>query len=317
MTSIEVAVLIVSKNIKARKAKGFGIADSIMSILENTFFGPFFFEASLILRSSLLINSIILNSEVWYGVSKAEVEELEVVDQALLKRILEAPSTTPTPMLYLEMGCLPIRYIIMTRRIMYLHYLLTQDDDSLLSSFFMAQWENPVPGDWTEQVKIDLEKIKLDLTLETIKLMSKEEFQKVVKNAINKTAFAYLNVEKQKRDKVKHIEHRYLKLQPYLCPGNLNIREAKLLFHLRTRMVDVKENFRNKYPDTICPVCKGDLKDTQEHVLVCSVLNHDRNMIVKSPVVFSWIFGTDVVKQSEVTRLFQYLWNLRTKFLEN
>ena len=77
-----------TKNIKARKAKGFGIVDSIMSILENAFFGPFQFEVSLILRSSLLINSILLNSEVWYGISKAEVEELEIVDQALLKRIL-------------------------------------------------------------------------------------------------------------------------------------------------------------------------------------------------------------------------------------
>ena len=65
----------------------------------------------------------------------------------------------------------------MTRRIMYLHYLLTQDEDSLLSSFFMAQRENPVSGDWTEQVKMDLEKIKLNMTLEAIQMISKEEFQ--------------------------------------------------------------------------------------------------------------------------------------------
>jgi hypothetical protein len=38
-----------------------------------------------------------------------------------------------------------------------------------------------VSGDWTEQVKMDLEKIKLTMTLEAMKMMSKEEFQKVVK----------------------------------------------------------------------------------------------------------------------------------------
>ena len=158
---------------------------------------------------------------------------------------------------------------------------------------------------------MDLEKIKLNMTLEAIQLMSKEEFQKLVKVAIHKAAFTYLNAEK-----VKYVEHCYLKLQPYLCPGKLGVKEAKLLFQPRTRMVDVKENFRNKYPDTICPICKGNSKDTQEHVLECSVLIQDTNMIVKSQVVFSWIFGMDVVKQTEVTRLFQYLWNLRNKCLE-
>ena len=110
---------------------------------------------------------------------------------------------------------------------MYLHYLLTQDEDSLLSSFFHAQWDSPVPGDWTEQVKKDLELIKLDLALEAIKVISKDAFQKLVKVAIHKAAFVYLNSEKQKRDKVKHVEHRYLKLQPYLCPGEFEIKEGQ------------------------------------------------------------------------------------------
>jgi hypothetical protein len=153
-----------------------------------------------------------------------------------------------------------------------------------------------VSGDWTEQVKMDLEKIKLNMTLEAIIMMSKEEFQKVVKVAIHKAAFIHVNAVKEKRDNVKHVEHRYLKLQPYLYPGKVGVKEAKLLFQFRTRMADVKEIFINKYPDTTCPVCKGNSKDTQEHVLECSVLIQDTNMIVKSQVVFSWIFGMDVVK---------------------
>ena len=62
-----------SKNIKARKAKGFVIVDKISSMLEDIFFGPFYFEVALILRSSLFINSILLNSEVWYRLTKADV----------------------------------------------------------------------------------------------------------------------------------------------------------------------------------------------------------------------------------------------------
>jgi hypothetical protein len=106
-----------TKNIKARKDKGFGIVDQIISMLTDICFGPHFFQVALVLRSSLFINSILLNSEVWYGLSKTDIENLETVDNSLLKRILEAPCTTPNPMLFLELGCIPIRYIIISRRI--------------------------------------------------------------------------------------------------------------------------------------------------------------------------------------------------------
>ena len=90
-----------SKNIKARKGRGFGIINQIASMLDEICFGPHYFEVAMTLRSSLFISTNLLNSEVWYGLKKAEVQELEYVDQALLRRILEAPACTPTPMLYL------------------------------------------------------------------------------------------------------------------------------------------------------------------------------------------------------------------------
>ena len=46
------------KNIQARKEKGIGIVSQIMGILEGTIYGPYYFEVGLILRSSLLVNSI-------------------------------------------------------------------------------------------------------------------------------------------------------------------------------------------------------------------------------------------------------------------
>ena len=49
-------------NIKTRKGKGFGIVDKTSSMLEDIYFGPLHVEVSLVLRKSLLINSILLNS---------------------------------------------------------------------------------------------------------------------------------------------------------------------------------------------------------------------------------------------------------------
>jgi hypothetical protein len=68
------------KNVKARVVKGKGINKRILSILKGIPFGDFYFEMAVILRESLLVNSMLSNSESWYNVSKAESVLLETID---------------------------------------------------------------------------------------------------------------------------------------------------------------------------------------------------------------------------------------------
>ena len=51
-----------TKNVQDRRAKGMGNVDQIMDILNGTVFGPFYFEVGLLLRKTLLVNSIMANS---------------------------------------------------------------------------------------------------------------------------------------------------------------------------------------------------------------------------------------------------------------
>ena len=92
------------KNVKARVAKGKGIANRIISIIDGIPFGDFYFEVAMILRNSLLVSSMLSNSEAWYNVSKAELDLLETVDVNFLRNVLGAPKSTPVEMLYLELG---------------------------------------------------------------------------------------------------------------------------------------------------------------------------------------------------------------------
>ena len=127
------------KNVKARVAIGKGIANRIISIIDGIPFGDFYFEVAMILRNSLLVSSMLSNSEAWYNVSKAELDLLETVDVNFLRNVLGAPKSTPVEMLYLELGCIPFRELIRKRRISFLHYILNQDQDSMLYKFLMTQ----------------------------------------------------------------------------------------------------------------------------------------------------------------------------------
>ena len=66
----------------------------------------------------------------------------------MLRRIPETPVSTPKEMLYLEMGVVPIRFIIKMRRLNFPQYMLKEDEDSLVHSVLKAQLKTPSPGDW-------------------------------------------------------------------------------------------------------------------------------------------------------------------------
>ena len=197
--------------------------------MEKTFFTVF-----RILRDSLFINSILLNSEVWYSMSKSNIEELEKVDNILLKKVLEVPSSTPTAMIHLELGTIPIRFIIKTRRLMFLQYLLQENENSLLYKFFLAQIGDPKEGDWWLYTLQDIKDLNLQLTFHEIKIMTKEKFKAKVKLAAKKEALEWLNGQKQEFNKVKDIEHDQLEIQPYF---NSSTKQKKFLFTLRSRML--------------------------------------------------------------------------------
>ena len=109
-----------------------------MNILEEVSFGTFTIEVALILRQSLFLSSLLNNSESWYNVRKTEIDIMESADEKLLRKILEAPIKTPKCMLYLETGTLPIRFILISRRMMFLHYILNEGEKSILSRFSPA-----------------------------------------------------------------------------------------------------------------------------------------------------------------------------------
>ena len=108
-------------NIKERIGKGLGAVKQITQMLSDLCLGPFYYEAFSVLRSSLLLSSLISNSESWVGLTKKQISDLEFVDEELIRNIfsidqVKAHSKTPLELFYLETGSIPnIRYILMSR----------------------------------------------------------------------------------------------------------------------------------------------------------------------------------------------------------
>ena len=57
------------------------------------------------------------NSESWIDVTKQDIENLEKPDKMLMKTILGTHGNPCTVFMYLELGFLPVKYVIMKKRL--------------------------------------------------------------------------------------------------------------------------------------------------------------------------------------------------------
>ena len=229
-------------------------------------------HSALMLRQAMLHQVLLTNSETWLRLTKGDLKRLEGVDRSFFRRIFQVPTSTPIAFLYLETGCIPIRYVMKIKRIMYLHHILTRKEDALITQAFWAQVHKPLKDDWCMVVGEDLMSIGLgNLSYEDIKNMEQETLRKLLHKKTNETAFMDLLAEKEKSSKLKSLKYNSLAIQPYLTTeSNLTIREKRLLFRWRSHMIKVKQNLGIR--EAKCPHCK-EAGDTQYHLLTCPSLS--------------------------------------------
>ena len=203
-------------------------------------------------------------------------------------------------MLYLELGVVPLRYIIMSRRIMFYHSMIREPDTSLLYKFYMAQSKNPSTNDWCLTVQADLAKLKIEKTESEIKKLSDYRFRKIVNTAISKECVLYLERLKNSHSKVLHLSYNLLKMQVYLLPNQIPTQLSKFAFACKTRMVPVGANFKAGNRNPRCPLCKTEYA-SQSHLLECTMLVSD-NTVCKDVIKYDDLFSNNLAKMMTVVR---------------
>ena len=190
------------------------------------------------------------------------------MDRILLRKILSAHSKSPSESLYLELGILPITYIIKSRRLNFLHYILNRPDNDLLKKFFNIQNKYRVKNDWILTIQEDLELLGFPVNFEKIRTIKKNQFKKSIKEKVKMLAFQYLIKLKDEHTKMSNLSYDSLKIQSYFTSSKVSAKQAKSIFKFRTNMANVKENFHFMYNETnlSCPDCHQIL-DTQQHLL--------------------------------------------------
>ena len=261
-------------NISAVKKKSFGIIQKILSKLKSLKLRKYYFEGALILMLSMLRPSILYASETYYNLKETEIRHLERIEEDFLRKILKTGKGCPISQLYLELGVYPARFEIQKLRLLFLKYILDQNENSLVKQFFDLQINQPRKGDWASQIQSDLKQLNITESLEELKSMTHSKFKGRIKSQILIKSLEYL-LEKRKR-KGKEIIYQKLEMAEYLQPINsqLNIENKRKMFAIRNRMVNIKSNFKQKNEIQMC-IC-GQIEN-MEHIWNCEKLSSDKN----------------------------------------
>ena len=263
----------------------------------------------------MFINGILTNIEVRHGLKEEHITSLEQIDEYLLRKILKTGSKAPKESLYLECGAIPIRYMVKSRRLNYLHHLLTRKDKELISKIYNAQKDKPIKDDWYLSVQKDKEDLQINLTDSQIKHTKKQKFKSIVKEKCKRSAFNDLIKIKSQHSKGKEAEYKELRPQKYIKCKELTKNQKTLLYNLRFRMTDAKMNFKNMYIDTTCSLCKME-DDSIQHYLECSVLIENCTELFNDCIVrYEDIYGS-LKKQTRAAKLFEKVLRKRKELIE-
>ena len=93
----------------------------------------------MLLFNSIVVSRILVNCQTWTRLRKKDCESITICVQAGLKRILMTATSTPNCGVYLELGILPIEYVIKKRKMMFLHKILQNDKNNILYKIYEGQ----------------------------------------------------------------------------------------------------------------------------------------------------------------------------------
>ena len=285
-------------NIRKMKNKSIGVIKSTLNKLNSLNLRKYYFECSVILLNVMVRSSILYASEMYYDLKETEVRHLERIEETYLRKVLNTTKGCPITQLYLAVGHTPARFEIQKMRLLYLKYILEEEDTSLLSKFFKLQLEFPTKGDWASTCLNDLKELNIHNSLEEIKFMSKHAFTKVLKENGRKNAFEYLI--SKKGSKGKENNESDLSMAEYLLPSNtaLTISEKQQMFAVKNRMIEIPANFPNSKSEDTC-IC-GD-KEDMKHIFQCETINNGE----QPELEYEKIFEGNISEQIKVFRHFE------------
>ena len=233
-------------------------------------------DVRLLLMEIMVKATLLCSTEAWVNIRREEVESLNRGHYLVLRKVFEQKENTPYYGMLAETGYWPYSFVVVYKKMMYLHLLLNSDEKRIARRIILNQKHGEdSKKNWYNEVNYWIEELELKLEESEITTMLKSEWKKVVKERISKKVREEVT-EKLKTTKLRFIEDTERKDYVKEC----RMGEVREIMKIRLNMTELKPNFCGKYRDRICSACEKE-DETTEHVIQCQeykrLLGHELN----------------------------------------
>ena len=97
------------------------------------------YRATILLRQSLLLGSMLSNSEIWINITKLDLDLLEKPVAMVHRNILSDHGNPSKVFMFLELGTIPVRFVMMEKRLKFLRYILNESITSMIRQVYEVQ----------------------------------------------------------------------------------------------------------------------------------------------------------------------------------
>ena len=200
------------KNIRDKINKSVGNVNKIISAIHERPYGPHTFKAALLMRQGLMLSGMLSNAEAWTNITEGDITKLTMPD-TMLHRLLLSTSGNPSKVfMCLELGVVPVRNVLMSKRLNFLHYILNESTSSTINQVYQVLKADSRKGDFYNLVKKDLKDLNIQLDETAIRDHSKGQWKNLVKQLVKENALQNLTyenslLEKNKRNPIYRIKN--------------------------------------------------------------------------------------------------------------
>ena len=232
---------------------------TLIAVAEDREFRGIKMQAIWTLIQTCITPLITYASETWH-LSKQECKKLNQILDKIIRRVLMTPDATPREAIYIETGLLDVGTISDSKRLN-MKARLNREKSEL-----MAIVLNNPQCMWERDTKTKMERNNIE---NEDLIGSKYQTKANIKRATVKTFKQTIEKSAQGKSKMDY----FLELKEDWMPGKranymneLTRKQTSLIFKARSRMLQIKGNYKNGYTDLKCRKCKIEV-ETQQHIM--------------------------------------------------
>ena len=157
------------QNIKDKTDKAVGNVSKITNALSERPYGKHAYKAALLMRQAMLLGGLLSNAETLTHLTESDITKLTMPDTLLHRALLSTSGNPSKVFMCLELGIIPVKYVLISKRLNFLHYILSENISSILRKVYDTMKCDSRKGDFYNLVKKDMEDLDIAMTEEDIR----------------------------------------------------------------------------------------------------------------------------------------------------